>query len=72
MQTGREVDAPVGGVVLDGVVEQVGDHALDEDGIAGGWRGIERCSYLDAASRGVLLAGDENAFRDLGEVEGRT
>ena len=39
-------------------------------GIAGGWRGIERCSYLDAASRGVLLAGDENAFGDLGEVEG--
>ena len=39
-------------------------------GIAGGGRGIERCSYLDAAPRGLLLAGDEHAFGDLGEVEG--
>lgn len=55
--------------MLDGVVEEVGDHALDEDWVAGSGRGIERCSYLDAASRRLLLAGKEYAVGDLGEVK---
>src|ERR1700722_8442174 len=49
---GGDLNISAGGVVADCVVEQVGDQALEESWIAGGWSCGQRCAYVEIESGG--------------------
>ncbi len=66
---GGDLDMSLGGVVADGVVEEVGDQALDQPRIAHGWRWCQRRADIEAAVRVLRVARAQDLRGKRREVE---
>ena len=66
---GRDLDCAGGGVVAQGVIDEVGDQPFDQCGVACGWGRNEGGGDPDASAFGFMSASGEHGVGDLGEVE---
>src|SRR5262249_60502906 len=66
---GADVQVPVGVIVAQPVVDEVGDEPLDQPWVAVGRGGTQRGAQVDVAGGRLGVAGGEDLFGESGEVD---